>query len=76
MLGWEEIYKPEVCEEMAGWEDELHMHYEATRLSLVSVSGHFVLYREDGTKFGSLVDNYPPYGPFSLSVSAIPSVLV
>merc|ERR1711978_4303 len=39
VLGWEEIYKPEV--------------YEATR--------------EDGTKFGSLVDNYPPYGPFSLS---------
>ena len=32
MLGWEEIYKPEVCEEMVGWEDELHMHYEATRL--------------------------------------------
>merc|ERR1719412_3268715 len=38
---------------MAGWDDQLHMHYEATR--------------EDGTKFGSLVDNYPPYGPFSLS---------
>jgi len=53
VLGWEEIYKPEVCEEMVGWEDELHMHYEATR--------------EDGTKFGSLVDNYPAYGPFSLS---------
>ena len=32
VLGWEEIYKPEVCEEMVGWEDELHMHYEATRL--------------------------------------------
>ena len=32
--------------------------------------------REDGTKFGSLVDNYPPYGPFSLSVSVIPSVRV
>ena len=31
VLGWEEIYKPEVCEEMVGWEDELHMHYEATR---------------------------------------------
>ena len=36
VLGWEEIYKPEVCEEMVGWEDELHMHYEATRLSLSS----------------------------------------
>ena len=43
---------------------------------LVPVWGHFVLYREDGTKFGSLVDNYPPYGPFSLSVSVIPSVRV
>ena len=31
VLGWEEIYKPEVCEGIAGWEDELHMHYEATR---------------------------------------------
>ena len=31
VLGWEEIYKPEVCEGMAGWDDELHMHYEATR---------------------------------------------
>jgi len=53
VLGWEEIYKPEVCEAKANWDDQLHMHYEATR--------------EDGTKFGSLVDNYPPYGPFSLS---------
>ena len=43
---------------------------------LVPVCDHFVLYREDGTKFGSLVDNYPPYGPFSLSVSVFPSVLV
>ena len=39
VLGWEEIYKPEVCEEMVGWEDELHMHYEATRLSLSSCFG-------------------------------------
>ena len=54
VFGWETVFKPEVCEEMVGWEDELHMHYEATR--------------EDGSKFGSLVDNYPPYGPFSLSV--------
>ena len=35
VLGWEEIYKPEVCEGIAGWEDELHMHYEATRLLLL-----------------------------------------
>jgi len=53
VLGWEEIYKPEVCEEIAGYDDELYIHYDATR--------------EDKSKFGSLVDNNPPYGPFSLS---------
>merc|ERR1740137_225338 len=53
VLKWEELYKPEVCEEIAGHTDELYMHYDATR--------------EDGSKFGSLVDNNPPYGPFSLS---------
>jgi len=53
VFGWETVFKPEVCEEMVGWDDELHMHYEATR--------------DDGSKFGSLVDSYPPYGPFSLS---------
>eukprot|EP00092_Neocalanus_flemingeri_P049112 GFUD01056331.1.p1 GENE.GFUD01056331.1~~GFUD01056331.1.p1 ORF type:complete len:410 (+),score=118.67 GFUD01056331.1:39-1268(+) len=53
VLGWEEIYKPEVCEEMVGFDDELYIHYDATR--------------EDKSKFGSLVDNNPPYGPFSLS---------
>jgi len=53
VLGWEEVYKPEVCEEMVGYDDELYIHYDATR--------------EDSSKFGSLVDNYPPYGPFSLS---------
>jgi len=50
---WEEVYKPEVCEEIVGYEDELYIHYEATR--------------EDKSQFGSLVDKYPPYGPFSLS---------
>ena len=53
VLGWEEVYKPKVCEEIAGYDDELYIHYEATR--------------EDKSKFGSLVDNNPPYGPFSLS---------
>ena len=33
VLGWEEIYKPEVCEAKANWDDQLHMHYEATRFS-------------------------------------------
>ena len=76
VLGWEEIYKPEVCEEMVGWEDELHMHYEATRLLFFRIPFYLscliiTLRREDGTKFGSLVDNYPAYGPFSLSVCVI-----
>ena len=53
VLAWEELYKPDICEEIAGYEDQLYIHYEATR--------------EDGSKFGSLVDNNPPYGPFSLS---------
>ena len=53
VLDWEEIYKPEVCEEIAGYDDELYIHYDATR--------------EDDSKFGSLVDNNPPYGPFSMS---------
>eukprot|EP00092_Neocalanus_flemingeri_P036007 GFUD01039206.1.p1 GENE.GFUD01039206.1~~GFUD01039206.1.p1 ORF type:complete len:343 (-),score=88.49 GFUD01039206.1:208-1098(-) len=53
VLGWEEIYKPEVCEEFVGLDDELYIHYDATR--------------EDKSKFGSLVDKNPPYGPFSLS---------
>ena len=35
---------------------------------LLTFHALFLLYREDGTKFGSLVDNYPAYGPFSLSV--------
>eukprot|EP00090_Calanus_glacialis_P020261 TRINITY_DN31172_c0_g1_i1.p1 TRINITY_DN31172_c0_g1~~TRINITY_DN31172_c0_g1_i1.p1 ORF type:complete len:419 (-),score=111.10 TRINITY_DN31172_c0_g1_i1:102-1313(-) len=52
-LAWDEIYKPEGCEEIAGFDDELYIHYDATR--------------EDGAKFGSLVDNNPPYGPFSLT---------
>jgi len=56
VLKWEELYKPEVCEEIAGHTDELYIHYDATR--------------EDGSKFGSLVDNNPPYGPFSLSEKA------
>jgi FKBP-type peptidyl-prolyl cis-trans isomerase 2 len=53
VLDWEEIYKPEVCEEIAGYNDELYIHYDATR--------------EDDSKFGSLVDNNPPYRPFSMS---------
>jgi len=53
VLKWEELYKPEVCEEIAGYTDELYIHYDATR--------------EDGSVFGSLVDNNPPYGPFKLS---------
>ena len=53
VLDWVTVFKPEVCQEMVGYEDILYMHYEATR--------------DDGTKFGSLPDAYPPYGPFSLS---------
>lgn len=53
VLGWEEIYKPEVCQEMAGLDDALSIHYSATR--------------EDGSTFGSLEDGQPPYGPFSIS---------
>lgn len=53
VLGWRSLYTPEVCEEMVGWEDRLFMHYAATR--------------EDGSRFGSLVDGHPPYGPFSLA---------
>ena len=41
VLGWEEIYKPEVCEEMVGWEDELHMHYEATRSLFFRIPFYF-----------------------------------
>eukprot|EP00092_Neocalanus_flemingeri_P030824 GFUD01033478.1.p1 GENE.GFUD01033478.1~~GFUD01033478.1.p1 ORF type:complete len:422 (+),score=137.33 GFUD01033478.1:158-1423(+) len=52
VLGWEEIYKPEVCEEMVGFDDEIYIHYDATR--------------EDKSKFGSMHDNYAPYGPFKL----------
>lgn len=52
VYGWEELYKPEVCEFMAGYQDDLSIHYSATR--------------EDGTKFGSIDDGYPPYGPFRL----------
>ena len=33
VLGWEEIYKPEVCEAKADWDNQLFMHYEATRFS-------------------------------------------
>jgi len=53
ILAWEELYRPEECEDVAGYDDQLHIHYEATR--------------EDGSQFGSLIDNSPPYGPFSLS---------
>ena len=53
VLGWKEIHKPEDCEKTAGVDDELYIHYGATR--------------EDLSTFGSLVDNYPPYGPFSLA---------
>ena len=54
VLGYEVIEKPAVCDEFAGaGDDELYIHYEATR--------------EDKSKFGSLVTQTPPYGPFSLS---------
>jgi len=52
IFGWEVIYKPEVCEEIAGYEDELFIHYEA--------------HRDDGSQFGSMLSGSPPYGPFSL----------
>ena len=50
---WEELYKPEVCEEMAGYQDQLYIHYNATT--------------EDGQQFGTLVDQTEPSGPFVLS---------
>ena len=53
VLGWETDYIPEPCEEMAGYYDKLFIHFRAVR--------------EDGTEFGTLVDNSDPYGPFVLS---------
>lgn len=55
VLDWHTTHRPEVCVEMVGYEDELYMHYEATR--------------EDGAQFGSLPDGQEPYGPFSLEGS-------
>lgn len=51
VLGWRDVHRPAKCQEISK-EDTLYMHYEATR--------------EDGQQFGSLADNFPPYGPFSL----------
>ena len=53
VLRWEELYKPEVCEEMAGYQDQLYIHYNATT--------------ENGEQFGTLVDRTGPSGPFILS---------
>ena len=63
VLGWEEIYKPEVCEEMAGWEDELHMHYEATRLSLSSCLGSFCFVQGGWHKIRLLGGQLPSLWP-------------
>jgi len=52
-FSWKSISKPKSCKEISGVDDEIYIHYDATR--------------EDKSKFGSLVDNNPPYGPFSLS---------
>lgn len=53
VLHWETIYIPEPCETVAGYNDKLFIHYKARR--------------EDGTQFGTLVDNSDPYGPIHLS---------
>ena len=53
MVTWSSIYKPETCEAIVGHSDQVYIHYRATR--------------EDGTKFGTLVDNLSPFGPTSLS---------
>ena len=52
-LRWEEMYRPEVCQEMAGHRDQLYIHYTATT--------------EAGQEIGTLVDQSPPSGPFVLS---------
>ena len=53
VLGWETVYKPEVCEALAGADDRLYIHYRAER--------------EDGSQFGTLVDKSPAYGPVVMS---------
>merc|ERR1711892_1156624 len=50
---WEVIEKPEVCKEIVGDGEKLFMHYEAIR--------------EDKSRFGTIGDNIPPFGPFSLA---------
>jgi len=50
---WEELYRPDDCEIEASFEDNLSIHFSATR--------------EDGSTFGTVEAGEPPYGPFSLS---------
>ena len=53
VLRWEELYKPEVCQELAGHNDQLYIHYKAIT--------------EAGEEFGTLVSRSEPSGPFVLS---------
>ena len=74
---WETVYRPEPCEVVAGYHDSLHIHYSAqVRVPLsVVISGYIYVstylriysQREDGSRFGSLVDNLPPHGPLVLA---------
>lgn len=55
IIAWETEFKPEPCEVMAGYSDNLYIHYRATR--------------EDGSVFGTLEDGLAAHGPMTLSGS-------
>merc|ERR1712107_898367 len=57
---WETETAVEDCEMIAGINDNLYIHYLALR--------------EDGSKFGSIVDSGEPYGPFRLFGTGLSNV--